>query len=394
MISPKLAVRNTTPPAVKLDCRICTRTVMDTTDPDIVFDEQGVSNWWHDFQSLISKLPSPQKTAELFEQTLARIRRAGRGRKHDCIVGLSGGVDSSYVAYLAKQHNLRALVVHFDNGWNNELAVHNIEKIVSTCDFPLKTHVMDWPEFRDLQRAYFKASVIDLEVPTDHMIFAALNKIASREGIKFILSGNNLATEWLLPAAWYFPKGDLANLMSIHRLYGERTIKNLPKLGAWRRFYFQNFRDIETIEILNLVSYRKLDAKQKLISEFGWRDYGGKHYESIFTRFYQGYILPTKFGIDKRKAHLSNLILNNEIEREQAIEELKLPTYAPDLQQQDKAYVAKKLGWSTDEFENILHLPNRPQDEFGNEVATARKIEMLRKIGSPFARLIRALTGV
>lgn len=374
--------------------RVCTRTVMDTSDPDIRFDDQGISNWWHDYQSLLRRLPSADQNAKLFEQMLGRIRQAGKGRKYDCIVGLSGGVDSSYVAYLAKQHGLRPLVVHFDNGWNNELAVHNIEKIVSTCEFPLKTHVMDWPEFRDLQRAYFKASVIDLEVPTDHMIFAALNKIASKEGIKFILSGNNLATEWLLPTAWYYPKGDLANLMSIHKQYGERTINNLPKLGAWRNFYFKNFRGIETIEILNLVPYRKLDAKQTLINEFGWRDYGGKHYESVFTRFYQGYILPNKFGIDKRKAHLSNLILNNEIQRDLALEELKLPTYDLDLQMQDKAYVAKKLGWSADEFEAILRLPNREQKEFGNEAGAHRTIETLRRLGNPFARLVRKITGV
>ncbi len=374
--------------------RICARTVMDTSDPNIYFDQDGVSNWWHDFQDLLKRLPSVEETAQQFEQTLTRIRSTGMNRKYDCIVGLSGGVDSSYVAYLAKQYSLRPLVVHFDNGWNNELAVHNIEKIVSTCEFPLKTHVMDWPEFRDLQRAYFKASVIDLEVPTDHMIFAALNRIASAEGIKFILSGNNLATEWLLPRAWYFPKGDLANLMSIHKQNGERPIKNLPKLGAWRNFYFKNFRGIETIEILNLIPYRKLEAKQTLIKEFGWRDYGGKHYESVFTRFYQGYILPTKFGIDKRKAHLSNLILNNEIDRQQAVEELKLPTYDPQLQQQDKVYVAKKLGWSTQEFEKILQLPNRAQEDYGNEAKANRNIELLRKIGNPLARLIRKLTGV
>lgn len=367
---------------------------MDTSDPDIYFDPDGVSNWWHGFQQFLKRLPSTQSTAQMFVQALSRIRQAGKNRKYDCIVGLSGGVDSSYVAYLARLHKLRPLIVHFDNGWNNELAVHNIEKIVSTCEFPLKTHVMDWPEFRDLQRAYFKASVVDLEVPTDHMIFAALNKIASEEGIKFILSGNNFATEWLLPPAWYYQKGDLANLMSIHKQYGERTIKNLPKLGAWRSFYFQNFRGIETIEILNLVPYRKLEAKQTLIQEFGWRDYGGKHYESVFTRFYQGYILPTKFGIDKRRAHLSNLILNNEIDRMQALEELKQPTYDPQLQQQDKVYVAKKLGWSADEFEDILHLPNRPQKEFGDEANAARTINMLRKMGRPFARLIRKLTSV
>ena len=374
--------------------QICTKTVMDTTDPDIVFDEAGVSNWWHDFHALKAQMPDGTERARLLEEALHRIKETGKGQPHDCLLGLSGGVDSSYMAFLAKEWGLRPLVLHFDNGWNDELAVANIETIVKTLGFKLETFVMDWPEFRDLQRAYFKASVIDLDVPTDHMIFGALYKIADRHGIKYILSGNNFATEWLLPRAWYYPKFDFENVKAIHKAYGERPLRRLPKLGVWQRLYYQRVKTIQDIRILDLIAYSKTDAKRFLTEKFGWRDYGGKHYESVFTRFYQGYILPTKFGVDKRKAHLSNLILNGEITREEALAELQQPTDDPDRQQADKRYVAKKLGWSGAEFDAILALPPRPQEAFGTEEAQARLADITIRQLQPFAKFGRALLRV
>jgi hypothetical protein len=284
--------------------------------------------------------------------------------------------------------------VHFDNGWNNELAVHNIDRMLSVLGFPLRTFVMDWPEFRDLQRSYFKASVLDLEIPTDHMIFGALHQIAHKEGIKYILSGNNFATEWLLPRAWYYSKFDVDNLVAIHRRFGEVPLKKLPKLGPWQRAFFNSVRGIEDVKILEYLAYRKMDAKQFLMDEFGWKDYGGKHYESIFTRFYQGYILPRRYGIDKRKAHLSNLICNEEITREAAVEELREPTYDPSLQEQDKRYVAKKLGWSDDEFEAILSLPPCPHEVYGTDEKTVKRVEALRSCLGWSAKFVRKLTGV
>ena len=295
--------------------RVCTKTVMDNTDPNITFDENGVCNWWHEFHALTAKRPDDAERERRLQIALKEIKEAGAGKPYDCVLGLSGGVDSSYIAYLAKTWGLRPLVVHFDNGWNDELAIANIETILKHLGFPLHTFVMNWPEFRDLQRAYFKASVLDLEVPTDHMIYGAVNKIADENGIKYILSGNNFATEWLLPTAWYYPKFDLANLEAIHRAYGEVPLKHLPKLGVWQRLYYQRVKRISDWRMLELVPYEKMKAKKLLMDEFGWRDYGGKHYESVFTRFFQGYILPTKWGIDKRKAHLSNLICNGEITR-------------------------------------------------------------------------------
>jgi N-acetyl sugar amidotransferase len=365
---------------------ICSRTVMDTSDPEIRFDREGVSHYCPEFEKLMEAKPQGSELDTAREQTLDRIRRAGRSKAFDCILGLSGGVDSSYMAYLAKQWGLRPLVVHFDNGWNNEIAVHNIQQIVSKLGFELYTFVMDWPEFRDLQRSYFYASVLDLEVPTDHMIFGALYQVATRHNIKVILSGNNIATEWVLPPSWYYSKFDLVNIQSIHRQYGKVPLKKLPSLGLWQRSYYQLVRGMEDVRVLELLNYKKSEAKKIIQAELGWRDYGGKHYESIFTRFYQGYILPRKFGIDKRRAHLSNLILNGEMTREEALAELMNPTYDPDLQVQDKIYVAKKLGFSDEEFENLLTQPNRAHEEFG----TDRK---QRERYLQFMRTIRPLTA-
>jgi len=371
--------------------RVCTKTVMDNTDPDIVFDEQGVCNWWHDYQAILKRRPTEEECAIHLKELIAQIKQAGKGRAYDCILGLSGGVDSSYMAYLAKQWGLRPLIVHFDNGWDDELAVGNIEIIVKKLNLPLQTFVMNWPEFRDLQRAYFKAAVLDLDVPADHMIFGALHKIAYERKILYVLSGNNLATEWLLPRAWYYSKFDLVNLSGIHRAFGEIPLKHLPKLGVWQRLYYQRVKLIQDIKVLELVPYKKMEAKQFLMNEFGWRDYGGKHYESVFTRFYQGYILPTKYGIDKRKAHLSNLICNGEITRSQALEELRLPTDDPVRQQADKRYVAKKLGWSETEFEDILALPPRPHEEFGTDEMQSRLADLVTRSCQPFAKVGRAI---
>lgn len=374
--------------------RVCKKTVMDNTDPDIVFDEDGVSNWWHDFHARKAELPDDDARARQLEGTIAKIKAAGAGRTYDCLLGLSGGVDSSYMAYLAKQWGLRPLVLHFDNGWNDEMAVANIETIVKKLDFRLETFVMNWPEFRDLQRAYLKASVLDLDIPTDHMIFGALYEVADQHDIRFILSGNNFATEWLLPKAWYASKFDLTNLLNIHRRFGEVPLKELPKLGVWQQLFFQRVKLIEDVKILDLVPYSKTAAKQLLIEEFGWQDYGGKHFEQVFTRFYQGYILPLRYGIDKRKAHLSNLILNGEITRDQALAELQQPTDDLDRQRADKQYVAKKLGWSEAEFDAILAQPPVPHEHYGTDEGQRRLADWTINTLQPLAKLGRRIIGI
>lgn len=352
--------------------QICSVTVMDTTDPDITFDENGVSHYVSAFREFQITLPSREDRDRLLQTTLSEIKRLGRGKLYDCVLGLSGGVDSSYMAWMAKEWGLRPLVVHFDNGWNSELAVRNIEEIVTRLGFDLETLVMDWDEFRDLQRAYFLASVVDIEVTTDQLIQGALYKLAARNGISSILSGTNWATEWLMPRTWNYRKQDLVNLRAIHRQFGKVPLRHSALYGLRHQAWYTYVRGIRSHALLDLIDYNKADAKRLLIDELGWRDYGGKHYESVFTRFYQGYLLPRKFGVDKRKAHLSNLILTGEISRDAALAELQLPTYDEGLQEEDRAYVAKKLQFSPEEFDAILSAVPISHELYGTDLEQRR----------------------
>jgi N-acetyl sugar amidotransferase len=283
------------------------------------------------------------------------------------VIGLSGGVDSTYVALQARRLGLRPLAVHLDNGWNSELAVHNINEIVDRLGLVLHTHVIDWAEFRDLQRAYLKASVVDIEVLTDHAIFALLYRLAGKHGIKHILSGTNVATEYVLPPHWIFNKSDHVNIRAIHAAFGEAPLKTYPFLDLKVKKWHQMVRGVTSHSILNLMPYVKADVKKVIARELGWRDYGGKHFESVFTRFYQGVMLSEKFGIDKRKAHLTNLIYSDQITKAAALEELEKPTYDLALQAQDREFVAKKLGFTMDEFEAIMRMPMRRHEEFAVE---------------------------
>lgn len=348
--------------------QVCTVTVLDSTDPDITFDAEGVCNYVHEFRAFRARLLSPEERELKLQATVDEIRRRGKGNRYDCVLGLSGGVDSSYMAWLAKQWDLRPLVVHFDNGWNSELAVKNIEGIVNRLNFDLETLVMDWDEFSDLQRSYFRASVVDIEVPTDHLIQGALYRLAARNGIRTILSGTNWATEWLMPRSWNYRKQDCVNLRNIHKQFGTVALKKSTIYGLKHQLWYSYLRGIETCAILDLVEYSKRHAKRVLVNELGWRDYGGKHHESVFTRFYQGYVLPRKFGIDKRKAHLSNLILTGEITRADALIELSSPTYDEKLQEDDRAYVIKKLRFSPEEFEIIMAAPPVAHEYYGTDI--------------------------
>lgn len=349
--------------------QICTVTVMDTTDPDIRFDGEGVCNYVGEYRAFEASLPGAEERQRLLEERIARIKQLGKGREYDCVLGLSGGVDSSYMAYLAKRFELRPLVVHFDNGWNSELAVKNIEELVTRLGFDLQTLVMDWEEFRDLQRSYFLASVIDIEVPTDRMILGTVHRLAAKHRIRTILTGTNHATEWLLPRSWIYRKADAVNMRAIHARFGTVPLKRSPTFGVRDRLLYTYLRGIRSFAILDHVEYGKAKAKSLLMEELGWRDYGGKHYESVFTRFYQGHVLPRKFGVDKRRAHLSNLILSGEITREEALAELEQPTYDLDLQQQDLQYVSKKLGFTVEEMEEILTRDPIPHETYGTDEA-------------------------
>jgi len=372
-----------------LNHKMCQKLVMDTTDPDISFDQGGVCNYWHEYQAFLKNMPILEEREKNLYNTVERIRSVGKNKTYDCILGLSGGVDSSYLAYLVKELGLRPLIVHFDNGWNNELVVANIENITRKLSLDLHTFVMDWPEFRDLQRAYFRASVLDLEVPTDHMIFGALYKVARQHNIKYIISGNNYRTEWLLPRKWFYRKFDLTNMKNIHRRYGEKKLRKLPALGVWQSAWYKMRHTMIDVRLLDLIEYNKNEAVDLLKNEFEWRDYGGKHFESIFTRFYQGYILPKKFNIDKRKAHLSNLILSGQMTRDEALAELMKPTYDLRLQEEDREYVARKLGFTNEEFHRVLSLPNKNHEEYGTDEYQLILLRNLMGVIRPITKLAK-----
>lgn len=336
---------------------VCVRCVMDTTDPDITFDEHGICHHCRGHEEKVASIPAQRPDAS---EQLAEVVRGIKARasgEYDCIVGLSGGVDSSYVAYQAVKLGLKPLAVHFDNGWNSELAVENIERIVKHLGLDLMTFVIDWDEFRDIQRSYFKADVIDIEMVTDHAIFASMFDIANKHGIKTILSGTNAATESIMPKSWQHFKFDLLNLKSIHKRFGTMPIKHYPTISIWRMAWQNYVRKTSSVSILNYLPYSKSGAIETLQTELGWRYYGGKHYESVFTKFYQAHILPTKFNVDKRRIHLSDLIMNGEVTRDEALAELAGSPYPAEALVHDTEYVCKKLGFSQQEFAEYLSRP-------------------------------------
>jgi len=363
--------------------RICTKCILDTTAPYISFDKDGVCNYCRKEGVFVKEqlsVPS-QKKKEEFNKLIAEIKRCGRGKKYDCIIGLSGGVDSTYLAYIAKEVGLRPLTVHLDNGWDTEMAVENINNIVKRLGLDLYTCKVDWKEFKDLQLAYLKASVVDIEVPTDHAIKALLYRTAKERGIKYILSGGNLASEGILPKGWAYNKNDLVNLRDIHRRFGTLKLKTFPTLGFWKKVYYERVNGIQSVAILDYISYVKKNVKDFLIREIGWNDYGNKHYESIFTRFFQAYILPKKFNIDKRRAHLSSLICSGQITREEALEEIEKDPY-PDkeMMKRDKEVVLRKLGLTEKEFEKIMNLPIKSHFDYRTNVRMVSFARGLYKI--------------
>lgn len=341
--------------------QICTRCILSTDDDAFIsFDEHGVCNHCHLFDEEFAKriLPEEERRKKLNE-LITEIKQAGKGKKYDCIIGVSGGVDSTYVAYLVKEvFGLRPLAVHLDNGWNSELSVSNISSIIKTLDIDLFTHVINWQEFRDVQLAYLKASVIDLETTTDNAIMGILYKTARKHVIKYILNGENFVTEGILPASWIHNKLDSRNLKAIHRKFGTRKkLKTFPTISLYKKYFYEKVLGIESIQILNYVDYSNEEARRTIIEKLHWREYGDKHHESIITRFFQTYILPVKFGVDKRRAHLSTLICSGQITREDALIKISRPPHEQQYFQSDKEFVLKKFGLSNQEFEEIMARP-------------------------------------
>ncbi|MBT9585554.1 N-acetyl sugar amidotransferase [bacterium] len=367
----------------------CSLSLHDTiADPDIEFDDRGVSIYHYYYEEAKQRHNSLGAcTREQLNGVAEDMVRAGRGRSYDCLIGLSGGVDSAYAALTAKQLGLRPLAVHLDNGWNSEIAVKNIENIVNRLGIDLYTHVIDWEEFRDLQLAYLRASVVDIEVLTDHAILAILFRQAVERKVKYIINGCNVQTENILPWSWVHPKGDHVNIRAIHKAYSKVPLKTFPLLDFKLKSYGDRFKPVKHLPILNYLDYNKEEVKSQITEQLGWCDYGGKHYESVWTRFYQGYILPKKFRIDKRKSHLSSLIFDGQLTKEAAQRELETPIYDPTQFNLDYDFVLKKLELTQSQFEEIMRQPRRSHYEFDYEMPLAQRYPILK----PVKKLYRSL---
>ena len=340
------------------DYMMCSKCVLDINDDkNITFNEKGVCSYCQTFEKDYSPyltMSSNSKELELNKMVM-QMKADGIGKKYDCICGVSGGVDSSFLAAKAKEFGLRVLLVHFDNGWNSELAVKNIEQICKYTGFDLHTYVVDWEEFKDLQKAYIKAGVLDWEVPTDHALWAVILKKVKQLNVKHILIGANYQTEGVLPKTMRYDKADLKNIQDIYKKFGSgKKMKSFPTYKLWPHMYMRFFGGLQLDSMLHYMEYNKDVSKQYLIDVVGWRDYGGKHFESIFTRFYQGYVLKEKFGYDKRKAHLASLICSGQMSRSEALNELSKPAIDPTVLKGDLQFFIKKMGFTEDEFTNIM----------------------------------------
>ncbi len=339
---------------------------MDTSDPEITFDANGVCNHCIEFGAVTCQHWFPnEEGAARWAAIVEQIKAAGRGQEYDCILGLSGGVDSSYLAIKVHEWGLRPLVVHVDAGWNSELAVANIEALVKHCNFDLHTHVVDWEDMRDLHLAYLRAGISNQDVPQDHIFFASLYHFATKNRIRYILSGGNLATEGIFPKTWHGSAMDAINLKAIHRKFGERKLRNYKTISFFQYYIWYPFvKKMRTVRPLNYMPYDKAKALDELEKTVGYKPYARKHGESQFTKVFQNYYLPEKFGYDKRRPHLSSLIVSGQMTRDEAMIKLAEPLYGADEFEVDIAYFCKKLRITRNEFDELLNAPAHRHDDF------------------------------
>lgn len=351
--------------------RVCSRCVMDTTAADIEFDERGRCSYCTDFLRIASVVveKDPSRRAADRDRLLARVKASGQGKRYDCIVGVSGGMDSSWALVQAVKLGLRPLAVHMDNGWNTELAQNNIANIVRTLGVDLHTHVIDWDEYRALMQAFFDADVIDVELLYDNAMLAVNYRLAAEHGIRFILAGTNQATEGMrMPVEWNWFKYDKKNIKHLARRFGGAQLRTFPAIGTLQFIYYEFVRHIRWVSFLDYFDYNKQAALEVLQRDYAYKPYPYKHFESVFTRFYQGFILPKKFGVDKRRLHLSSLVMSGQMNRAAAMADLEGPPYpSASALDADVRYFLKKMGWNADQLQSYISRPSRPHSEFGTE---------------------------
>ena len=343
---------------------------MDTTDSKITFNQNGICDHCTGFLNFVKPYWHTDKRGKKELDLIVKdIKKSGEGRDFDCVLGISGGADSSFMLHtMVKDFGLRPLVFHVDGGWNSELAVHNIEVMIDNLGLDLYTEVIDWDEMKDLQLAFFKAGVPHIDLPQDHAFVATLYKYAYRYKIKYILNGFNFSTECVRnPMEWLYYGTDMAQIRDIHRKFGTIPLKYFPFSPIlWHKFYLPYVKGIKVVKPLNYIPYIKKTAIKLLSDEYGWRAYGQKHFESRFTRFYEGYWLPVKFGYDTRRVQFSSLILTGQMNRDEALEALKYPAYDLDTIEDDFRYIAAKLNITEDELRSYLRAPNKSYMDYKN----------------------------
>lgn len=370
--------------------QICTNCVMDTTDSKIYFDEKGICDHCNTFYNdILPHWHTDERGEKALWKIISKIKKEGIGKDFDCILGISGGIDSSYLTYLVKgKYGLRPLVFHVDAGWNSQIAVNNIERIVDNLNLDLYTHVVDWEEMKDLQLAYFKSGLPHIDVPQDHAFFATMYDFAYKYKIKFILTGGNYSTECIRnPIEWMYYQSDSIQLLDIHHQFGQRPLKTYKLTNIlWHKVYLSFIKGIKVIRPLDFVPYDKEKAKQILIDQFGWQEYPQKHFESRFTKFYESYWLPKKFGYDTRKVQYSSLILTGQMTREEALKKLSEPAYNEETITHEFEYIATKLGISVEELQGYMDAPNKSYKDYKSQVN-------LYNIGAKIMHILRLEKG-
>lgn len=353
--------------------QICSKCVMDTTDSKISFDKNGVCDHCITYYNdILPHWYTDERGEKALWQIINKIKKVGKGKEFDCIMGMSGGIDSSYLTYIVKEKfGLRPLVFHVDAGWNSQIAVNNIERLVDKLGLDLYTHVIDWEEMKDLQLAYFKSGVPHIDVPQDHAFFATMYNFASKYKIKYILTGGNYSTECVRnPIEWMYYQSDSRQIKDIHNKFGQKPLVNYPITSIlWHKVYLRYIKGIKVVRPLDFVPYNKRDAKKLLTENFGWQDYPQKHFESRFTKFYEGYWLPERFGFDTRRVQYSSLILTNQMTREEALEKLAQPSYDTKTIAQDFEYVATKLGISVEELQGYFNAPRKTYKDYKSQMS-------------------------
>ncbi len=364
---------------------VCTNCVMDTSDSSIVFDDKGICDHCNNFyQNIEPEWYTDERGHQKLTEIITKIKKDGFGKDFDCIIGMSGGIDSSYLVYVAKEvYGLRPLVFHVDAGWNSQIAVNNIERLVDKLGLDLYTHVIDWEEMRDLQLAYFKSGVPHIDTPQDHAFFATMYNFASKYNVKNILTGANYSTECVRnPVEWMYYQSDVIQLKDIHKKFGSRPLKNYPLTNIlWHKVYLPYFKGIKVIAPLNYVPYVKQEAMQLLQEKFGWQPYPQKHFESRFTKFYESYWLPKKFGYDVRKVQYSSLILTGQMTRDEALMKLSNLPYDESTIHQDFEFVANKLGISIKELQSYFEAPNKTYKDYASQ-------DYIYKLGSTISKML------